>query len=397
MGVFFFHMAKLAGANDLEKLHSLCAKTYKEQAIWFLNSFWEEFAQKEAETIWNYVGTNAELDLENHADGCGLDEMKVHVFLEKFNETLTVREMRAKLRSTGAIGEAERPKTVPLTHYLLFNYNADWHALVNASQGDNSKEIAQAQEMLDKVTAAFEEAKRTAAAAAQAHREAEASAAKAKQREEESKAAAERSKQREIESKAAAESARAAEDDARAAQAELEAALAEVKAQEDAYNSKTEDLKKKSETGGVVSRNKAANELAQHLAEDPLPLRKAKITAEAAVKRSEKATKAAATARTNAEAAANNATQARAEAETAAKEATQAREAADRDRDAAAKAKATADAALEDAEQKLAEAEAFLEEVKSRPGCAHGAVWWIERELHEQKRYLPESKGGIRR
>lgn len=33
-------MAKLAGANDLEKLHSLCAKTYKEQAVWFLNSFW---------------------------------------------------------------------------------------------------------------------------------------------------------------------------------------------------------------------------------------------------------------------------------------------------------------------------------------------------------------------
>merc|ERR1712100_235990 len=357
MGVFFFHMAKLAGANDLEKLHSLCAKTYKEQAIWFLNSFWEEFAQKEAETIWNYVGTNAELDLENHADGCGLDEMKAHVFLEKFNETLTVREMRAKLRSTGAIGEAERPKTVPLTHYLLFKYNADWHALVNASQGDNSKEIAQAQEMLDKVTAAFEEAKRTAAAAAQAHREAEASAAKAKQREEESKAAAERSKQREIESKAAAESARAA-------QAELEAALAEVKAQEDAYNSKTEDLKKKSETGGVVSRNKAANELAQHLAEDPLPLRKAKITAEAAVKRSEKATKAAADAREA--------------AEKAAVEATNARKAAEDAREASAKAKAVAEAALDDASKKLQEAEDYLEEVKSKPGCAHGALWWIE-------------------
>merc|ERR1712188_343504 len=115
-----------------------------------------------------------------------------------------------------------------------------------------------------------------------------------------------------------------------AAQAELEAALAEVKAQEDAYNSKTEDLKKKSETGGVVSRNKAANELAQHLAEDPLPLRKAKITAEAAVKRSEKATKAAADAR-------------------AAAEATNARKAAEDAREASAKAKAVAEAALDDA------------------------------------------------
>merc|ERR1712100_826038 len=236
-------------------------------------------------------------------EGSGLDEMAAHVFLEKFAETLTVRELRAKLRSTGAIGESERPKKVPLTHYLLFRYNVDWHKLVNSSQGDNSAEIAKAQEMLNQVTAAFQEAQRTATAAAQALLEAETSAAKAKSREEESKVAAEQS--------------RVAEEDAKAAQAELEAALAEVKAQEDAYNSKTEDLKKKSETGGVVSRNKAANELAQHLAEDPLPLRKAKITAEAAVKRSEKATKAAADARTNAEAAANNATNARKAAEDA--------------------------------------------------------------------------------
>merc|ERR1711874_494243 len=336
MGDFFSSvMSVLPGANDNEKLNALCEKTYKEQAVWFLNAFWEEFAQKEAERLWGYVHKCAEIDAEFHGEGSGLDEMAAHVFLEKFAETLTVRELRAKLRSTGAIGESERPKKVPLTHYLLFRYNVDWHKLVNSSQGDNSAEIAKAQEMLNQVTAAFQEAQRTATAAAQALLEAETSAAKAKSREEESKVAAEQS--------------RVAEEDAKAAQAELEAALAEVKAQEDAYNSKTEDLKKKSETGGVVSRNKAANELAQHLAEGPLPLRKAKITAEAAVKRSEKATQAAATARTNAEAAANNATQARAEAETAAAEATQAREAADRDRDAAAKAKATADAALEDA------------------------------------------------
>ena len=68
----------------------------------------------------------------------------------------------------------------------------------------------------------------------------------------------------------------------------IEAALAELKAQEDAYNQKKADLEKKSQEGGVVSRNKAANELAQHLAEDPLPLRRAKITTEAAVKKAER-------------------------------------------------------------------------------------------------------------
>ena len=30
----------LPGANDLERLHALCGKTYKEQAVWFLNAFW---------------------------------------------------------------------------------------------------------------------------------------------------------------------------------------------------------------------------------------------------------------------------------------------------------------------------------------------------------------------
>merc|ERR1711982_317302 len=271
--------AKLAGANDLEKLHSLCAKTYKEQAIWFLNSFWEEFAQKEAETIWNYVGTNAELDLENHADGCGLDEMKAHVFLEKFNETLTVREMRAKLRSTGAIGEAERPKTVPLTHFLLYKYAVDWHTLTDETrQGSNKEEMAKAEKMLEAV----------ASENAAKQREAE-----AKQQEANAKSAAEQAKVAEAKAKEDAEAAKAREEEAKAAQKELEAALAELEAEEKAYNDKKEMLKKKSEEGGVVSRNKAANELAQLLSEDPLPLRRAKITQEAAVKKAEKTAKAA--------------------------------------------------------------------------------------------------------
>ena len=66
-------------------------------------------------------------------------------------------------------------------------------------------------------------------------------------------------------------------------------------------------------------------------------------------------------------------------------------------RGAAEDAKAAAAAALADAEQKVAEAEAFLEEVKAMPGSADGALWWMERELHEQKKFLPESRGGIRR
>jgi len=136
--------------------------------------------------------------------------------------------------------------------------------------------------------------------------------------------------------------------------------LADVKAQESARDARTAELQRKSTEGGVVQQNKAKNELAQHLAEDPLPLRKAKITLEAALKRAEKA---------------------RAPFEAATRAAEAARQAAEE--------------ALEDASRKVAEAEAYLEEVKAKPGSPHGAIWWIERELQEQKKYLPASKGGV--
>lgn len=115
--------------------------------------------------------------------------------------------------------------------------------------------------------------------------------------------------------------------------------------------------------------NKAKAELAQHLAEDPLPLRKAKITQEAAVKKAERATAAAAAAR---------------------QEAVEATKRSAAAKEESVKAKAAAEA-------KVAEAEAFLQEVKSKPGAAEGAIWWIERELHEAKAYKPERHGGYRK
>jgi len=132
------------------------------------------------------------------------------------------------------------------------------------------------------------------------------------------------------------------------AQEEVEAAVAEVHAQEDARNRKTEELTLKSSQGSTVSQGKAKNELAQHLAEDPLPLRKAKITLEAALKRAEKA-------------------------------------------------RAPFEAATRAAEEALAQAEAYLAEVKSKPGSPHGRIWWLEREIQEQRKYLPSSKGGVKK
>jgi len=277
-------MQELPGTDDADKLHHLCALSYKEQAIHFLNAFWDTIGSKVGETLWVFVEEYAKLDLQLHGEGSGLDEVNAHRFLEVIHETLTVLALRERLRKTGALTATERPKVVPLTHYLLWKYEVDWHILVNAKEG-NSEEIIKAQQLLD-----------------EALRQAEL---------------------------------------ARQAQREVDAALREVRLQEDARNSRTLALQQLASSGGLVQQNKAKNELAQHLGEDPLPLRKAKITLEAALRKAELATRG--------------------------------------------------------AEAAVAEAEAYLEDVKMRTGSPQGRIWWMERELHEQKKYLPSSRGGIAR
>jgi len=278
----------LRGANDLDKLKDLQSKPYKEQAVWALNAWWgvppQNFNEQTGERLWQFVKKIAELDLQKGKDGNEVDELQAHRFLEAFKETMTVSEMRDSLRSTGAI--TGNVRFVPLIHILIFKFKLDWHKLVNAAQGDNRAELEEAQRKLDEVQAAF-----TAA---------EARAREAKQKEAEAKTA----------------------------EQELQAALKELKAQEDAFNNKTQELTAKSEDQsiGLVTRNKAKAELAQHLGSDPLPLRRAKITQEAAVKKAERATA------------------------------------------AAVEARNAADAAREDMAKKLEEAEAYFEEIRSKPG-----------------------------
>jgi hypothetical protein len=287
---------KLPGTNDHEKLQALSGLTYPQQAVWFLNGFWHEHDQ-DAELLWSWVQAFAKLDLQNGVSGTGLDEVCAHRFLEQFQETMTVQEMRTKMRSTGALEANERPKFTSLVHIAIVKYGLDWHLLVNASQGSNPAELKKAQKQLEEVSVAFEKC-------------------------------------------------REAEAPFKAAQEEVEAALRELKAQEDAYHGKIADAKRRAEEGGAVSRGKASAELAQLQAEDPLPLRKAKITLEAAQKRAEKA-------------------------------------------------RAPFLEAREKAETAYNEAQAFLDEISKKGGSPLGSIFWLNRQLHEQKKYQPTSKGGI--
>merc|ERR1712137_1459193 len=289
----------LAGNTDKEKLENLCNKTHKEQVEWFLNAYWGEYGEANAEKMWTWKLKCDELDLQNHENGNALDELNAHRFLEHFNEPMTVRELRDSLRSTGAISGSLRK--VPVTHIIIFKFKLDWKELVNRSIA-NQAELAKAQQMLEGVTASFKEAE------------------------------------------ARTEEARKLEAPFKAAQEEVETALAAVHKEESEYNGKIADCEKRAESGGVVSRNKAKAELSQLKAEDPLPLRRAKITTAAAVKKAEKT-------------------------------------------------KLAAEETLAQCKAKFQEAQDYLNKVKAQCGSAQGGIWWIERELHEAKKYMPTAKG----
>jgi len=43
------------------------------------------------------------------------------------------------------------------------------------------------------------------------------------------------------------------------------------------------------------------------------------------------------------------------------------------------------------------EAQTAIDELKKKGGVAQGSVWFLEREMVEARKYLPQSKGGIAR
>jgi len=277
--------------EDAAKWEELERKCFKDQAIWALNGFWD-IMEKDAESVWTWCQTFAELCPDVHADGCELDEFWSHKFLETLGETMTVIEMREKFRKI----DADFNKRMSLLEYLMFRYNIEPHAMVTAPQGGDQEQINKAQAMVDSAQKAVDEMNAALAAA-------------------------------------------------QAAENENKAALDELRAQEKAFEDKKAALERtKNDTSiGIVKRNSAANQLDQMLSEDPLPLRKAKINQAAAVKKCEKATKA-------------------------------------------------ADAAAKNAENKLQEALDFLQRAKQSGGVARGAIWWMERELTEKKKYLPAKR-----
>jgi len=362
----------------------LTAKTHTQQGQWYLNGFWEahgisaDSKRTRAEEVYDFVQKFKEIEygqpvvyrkgkgaalVEEYKEGSDLDEFKSHKFLESLGEVLTVVALRKKLE----IIDLDKNHRMSIAEYLVFKYALSAKAIVDSPQGGNTKELQEAQAKMEEVSAALADVQ--GRLADQKIALAEATSTKAAS----DKALAE--------SEAALAAQQQAEAEVKKAEAELQAAVDDLKKQEDDYHLKCSTLEAKTNDASAssMSRSKAANELAQAKAEDPLPLRKAKITQEAALKKVQKQRKAA-------------------EAATAA--ATQKKEAAAAAADSAAKAQAELEeqtrqleAAEADLNTKAQEAEDALNAIKAKgAGVANGAIWWMEKELKEARKYMAKKK-----
>ncbi len=99
-----------------EAFGAITSKTFLEQAKWFLNGFYEEM-EPNAEFIWKCVQSMNTIS-KNKAKGSELDEFEAHRFLEHLGETLTVAEMRERLREIDV--DFNRQVKCGLYHLCLF-------------------------------------------------------------------------------------------------------------------------------------------------------------------------------------------------------------------------------------------------------------------------------------
>jgi len=148
-------------------------KKYSDQAKWFLNGFWKEGAEPEAENIWKFAQKFIELDPKKK-EGNELDEFWSHKFLESLGETLTVVKLREELRRI----DLDANGKMALLEYLCFRYGKTVQQVLDSPQGDNQDEINEAsaklqavQDALAEVTRQLEEQKRVLEEQKQAEKE----------------------------------------------------------------------------------------------------------------------------------------------------------------------------------------------------------------------------------
>jgi len=245
--------------------------------------------EHEKELIWNMVHIMIEIECGQpklygskaweEKEGNDLNQFDAHRFFEKNNETLTVKELTSILKKI----DIDNNNRMCLTEYLIYKYNKSGDAVVNSPQGGGDpNQLLAAKKQYDEAVHALQ-------LSTQAKEEANES-------------------------------------------------VKSLEAEEKKYNDKLKKFEEKINDKKLsqMKINRAKSELAQLKCEDPMPLRKAKLTSKAALKKSKKAKKL--------------------------------------------------------AQKELESAKEIFDQLKKGGGAAFGAIWWMERTLEETNKYAP-SKG----
>lgn len=373
----------------MERFKEACSQKHSDQGIYWLNGTWTDNGPDIAEEVWNIVHTFIEIQndepvrygkrAKNKPEGVDLDEFQAHRVLEKLGTTLTVKEMRKRLLKL----DIDNNKKLSVIEFLVNKYMPDEEKAVQVvgtfpQGGVDPKVLADAEEKMNEA----QESVDASADAADAATEALAAA---------KTAATEAARTLDVSNQAAKEAADALkvtqEEEAvvKAAEAESQAAADALEAEEKKFNDKIAKLEKQSNDAnlGNVKRNSAKNRLAQMKSEDPLPLRKAKITQNSALKKVKKARK-------KAVKATKKSTELKEAADKSAQDAADAKQEADSKEQESVEAKEAAVKAVEVAKEKFAEAEQALADIKAEgTGVPQGKVWWMERILAERKKFMP--------
>lgn len=124
-------MSRLAEQKEsalMERFTELGHQPYSQQAIFFMNAFWEECGDS-AEKIWAYYQGFLALDNKKE-DGSELDEFYSHKFLENYGETMTALELRNAMRQI----DINHDNMMSLLEYLLFRFDQKVEILLSRPQ-----------------------------------------------------------------------------------------------------------------------------------------------------------------------------------------------------------------------------------------------------------------------
>eukprot|EP00461_Guttulinopsis_vulgaris_P003225 UN03226 len=196
-------MAATFAPEIMAKIKEVTAKNYRDQAIFYLNAFWNDStkpASEEAEQVYQLITDFSKEDHIKGKNGNELNAVQAFNVLQRRGQTLTALELKAQLRKVDIDANGE----MALAEYLLFINGRDPVAFVTNPQGAvDPVKMKALEDKMAQLSATFDALNTQLAAEAKAAEEAKVAEAAAVEQEAAAKAAEAKALEEEAAAKAA--------------------------------------------------------------------------------------------------------------------------------------------------------------------------------------------------